>query len=97
MGHMIQLSAILIGGFFFVWEMRTKLLMLTDQHSTFANRLQKIDDEIVVITKFSIEIARQQERMLAQDQRIQEISNRLEYHCKKEGLKTSTTLARRKK
>ena len=97
MGHIIQLAAILIGGFFFIWEMRTKLLMLADQQITFSSRLEKIDNEIVVITKFSIEIARQQERMLSQDHRIQELSNRLENYCRKGELKAESVTTKRKR
>lgn len=77
-GHIIQILAILAGGFYFIWEMRTKMLLLANAGESVARRLDKVDMQLEKLAGVTIDLARQEERMTAQDLRIQELSNRLD-------------------
>ena len=77
-GTLIQVAVLIGGGLWFVWEMRTRMALLGNAQHKFIERPTRIDDQLENLAKVTIEIARQDERMNAQDARIQELSNRLD-------------------
>lgn len=78
MGNILQIVAMLLGGLYFVWVMDKRIAILNMTQATFTERLTKIDVELQQLTKITVDIARQDERMTAQDTRVQELSNRVE-------------------
>lgn len=78
MGNIIQIVVILISGLIFLYRMESRLVLLTNIQENFTQRLSKIDAELEKLASVTIQIARQDERMTAQDVRLQEFSNRLE-------------------
>ena len=78
MGNVLQIVAMMLGGLYFVWVMEKKISILAITQTALTDRLTKIDVELQQLTKITVDIARQDERMTAQDTRIQELSNRVE-------------------
>lgn len=78
MGNVLQIVAMMLGGLYFVWIMEKKISLLALTQTNLTERLSKIDVELQQLTKITVDIARQDERMTAQDTRIQELSNRVE-------------------
>lgn len=78
MGNVLQIVAMMLCGLYFVWVMEKKISLLALTQTNLAERLSKIDIELQQLTKITVDIARQDERMTAQDTRIQELSNRVE-------------------
>jgi hypothetical protein len=70
LGHIITIATVALGGLFFVWQMKGRVDLLAD-------RLERIDEHIDKLKEATLQIARQDERLLAMDRRLQELSNRL--------------------
>jgi len=70
LGNIIQIFVIVAGGIYFVWEMRTQLKLLRQSQDNIHDRLEKMDTEIENLAKVTIEMARQDERMAAMEQRV---------------------------
>ena len=78
MGNLLQIIAMLLGGLYFVWVMEKKIALLTVTQTTFAAKLTEIDTEVKNITKITVEMAIQNERLVALDKRLNELSIRIE-------------------
>lgn len=74
----LQICAIVGGFVYFSARMENKIVLLANAHQSFIQRLDKVDSKLDGLTVVTTQIARQEERMVAQDQRMQEISNRLD-------------------
>lgn len=77
-GNLLQIVAMLAGGFYFLYTMKGEMSILTVIQKQFASRLDKIDQELVLLSKVTVDLARQDERMTAQDKRLQELSIRID-------------------
>lgn len=97
MGNLLQIIAMLLGGLYFIWVMEKKISILAINHTNFSERLTKIDIELQALAKITVEIARQDERMTAQDKRLQELSVRIEDLSKLTKLLLPVGRARRSK
>lgn len=76
-GNIIQIFILIIGGFYAIWEIKTKMALIGDRYETLTNKTTKIATELEQLAKLAVEIARQDERMAAIDRRIEDILNRL--------------------
>lgn len=74
----LQIAIIILGGFYFLWKIESKLQILTVSYNTVTSRLDKVDIKLDGLTAIAIQLAKQEERMNAQDNRVQELSNRIE-------------------
>jgi hypothetical protein len=73
-----QILAILAGGVWFSARMENKIQMLTSAHVNFMNRLDKVDIKLDGFNTVMVKLATQEERMAAQDARMQELSMRID-------------------
>jgi len=78
MGTILQILTMIIGGGYFLWQMKAELAVVHSHQSAFSKALEKMDQEITILSNATVDIARQDERMNAQDSRLQELSNRLD-------------------
>ena len=78
MGNLIQIVAMLLGGLYFLYTIKQEIALLANSQRNFVERLGKIDTDLAQLANVTIEIARQGERMTAQDRRLQELSNRMD-------------------
>lgn len=76
--NILQICVIVGGGFYFLWQVKAELQVLSNSHKTFAERLDKVDVKLEGLIDTTIKIARQEERLDNQDKRIQELSDRIE-------------------
>lgn len=87
LGTLLNIAAMLAGGLYFLWEVKAKLSILTNSHQGLVERLDKVDHKLEALGQTTIIIARQEERMAAQDGRIQELSNRFNDYMNKNSIK----------
>jgi hypothetical protein len=77
-GNLLQILAMLGGGFWFLYSVKGEMSGLTIIQKQFADRLEKIDKQLEILAKTTIELAKQEVRMNNIDARQQEFSNRLD-------------------
>jgi prefoldin subunit 5 len=77
-GTIIEVIAFGGGGIWFVWTMKTAIELLTQSLKTVIGRLDKVDEEIDKLKEVVVTLAKQEERLAAQDKRAQELSIRLD-------------------
>jgi hypothetical protein len=77
LGTVIEIASIAAGGMFALSRVTTQFALLNNSHSGALKRLDVLDAKLEGLTKVTVELARQEERMNAQDGRIQELSNRV--------------------
>lgn len=81
LGHIFSTMIFLITGFYFVWGIQTKLMLLIQQtnsrHESNTKELVEIKHQLNELSKTTIELAKQEMRMNNIDQRILELSNRI--------------------
>lgn len=73
-----QILGILGGGLWAIARVEAKIGNLTISHSNFVGRLDKMDNKLDAFNNVLIQLAKQEERMTAQDLRLQELSARLD-------------------
>lgn len=73
----LQTIAIAVGGLFFLWQMKLELNLLKVNQQQVDVKLENITQKVNELGHAAIQIARQDERITAQDLRIQELSNRV--------------------
>lgn len=78
MGNVLQIVAMLLGGLYFVWIMEKKISILALTQTNFSNKLIEIETEVKNITRITVEMAIQNERLVALDKRLNELSIRIE-------------------
>jgi len=80
-GQILTLAAMLLGGFYFVWEIKGKLNLLiqetTMRHDSNVKEFTDIKTQLSELSKVAIELAKQEIRMNTIDQRMLEISTRV--------------------
>lgn len=90
-GTIMQILAMLGGGFWFLWKMDLKISLLVqrldnnirerdDQHKANLYRFTNIDEQLKELIATTVKLARAEERMDNTDNRIQELSNRIDNH-----------------
>lgn len=83
----VQLLALLGGGFYFLAKIEskidTRLIKLNTLQEGFKEELESIKIKLDALSKVTIEIARQDERMTAQDLRITQLAVRVDDHLSK--------------
>lgn len=77
-GNLLQMLVMLGAGIWFLYTVKGELSTLAQIQKQFAERLDRIDKELELLSKTTIEIAKQEVRMNNIDSRLQELSNRLE-------------------
>lgn len=82
MGNVLQIIAMLLGGLYFIWVMEKKISLLAITQTNFAGKLSEIETEVKNLTKITLEIAVQGERMNALDRRLNELSIRIDDQSK---------------
>lgn len=95
----MQIVAILGGGMFFLYRMEGKIQLVTASQSGFIARLDKVDEKLESLTGVIIQLAKQEQRMDATDNRVQELSTRIDgmTHIYELGFEGSKVIRRRKK
>jgi len=99
-GTLIQLFSILGGGAFVIMRIQTQLALLVQEkrieHTTNVSRFDTIDGrfnsldkELETLTRVVIDLAKQDERINAMEQRLQDLVNKVD--------KTKSTTIRRRK
>lgn len=88
-GHIIAIAGIslnvvtlIVGGLYALAKVDTRLQSLTSAHEGFVERLNKVDTKLEAFGSTLIQLAKQEERMNAQDTRLQELSSRIDYALK---------------
>lgn len=94
LGHVLNALMFVIGGLYFVWEVKNKLQLLiqetTMRHEANVEKFNTIELQIKELINTTVTIAKQEMRMNNLDERIQEISNRLSGHIKNGTKRRST-------
>ncbi len=79
---LIQLMVIGIGGLYFVWTMKSRLDLLIQEtgikHQANIAKFNEIDKKLTDLSTSTVELVKQQLRMDHIDERLQELSNRLQ-------------------
>lgn len=89
--QVLNILAILGSVAFFVFKIDKRLAVVDHILSTVTGRIEKIDKDLERLAHVTIEIARQDERMTAQDVRITQLSSRLDEHVVKDRLQRKRT------
>ncbi len=76
LGFGLQIFTLAVGGIFALGKIDSRLKTLTNAHEGFVSRLDKVDIKLEGFGAALIQLAKQEERMTAQDARLQELSNR---------------------
>ena len=102
MKSVIEIASFAIGGFWFISNLKYQIATVITQHKIeFENtneRFREIETQLQDLIKATVQLARQEERLNAQDQRLQELSLRIEsIREKTKGVVINTTPAKRKK
>lgn len=79
-GLLIQATAFLGGGMYFVWTMQTGLAILTSKQISIEAQLANMALTIKELSATTIEIARQDERLNNVDSRLNEQAKRIDLH-----------------
>lgn len=83
----VQLIVIALGGFYFVWTMKSRLDLLIQEtglkHNANLEKFAKIDMQLTALVSTTVELAKQELRLNHMDLRLQELSNRLNLAAKK--------------
>lgn len=66
------------GGLYALSKLDGRLQLLGSAHENFVERLNKVDIRLEAMGANMIQLVKQEERLNAQDQRLQELSNRLD-------------------
>ena len=78
MGNILQIAAMLGGGLYFLFSIKAELIKMSTIQEMFTNRLSILETDIKKLSEVTIEMARQNERMTSQDNRINTITLRLD-------------------
>lgn len=86
LGHLINAFVMIIGGFYFVWEVKSRLSLLIQEtalrHASNVEKFTSIDIQLKALVNTTVELAKQEIRMNNVDERLQELSNRISSHIK---------------
>lgn len=77
LGTVLEIIAMVGSIAYFVYSMKTELAVLANSHRLSISRLDSVDSKLEKLSTVIVDLARQEERMNAQDTRINEISNRV--------------------
>lgn len=93
LGHILSTIAFISTGYYFIWGIQTKLLLLIQQtntrHEHNTKELIDIKVELGDLSRAAIELAKQEVRMNNFDQRLLELSNRIHSHLVENNKKRS--------
>lgn len=88
LSHVITLVSMIGGGIYFVTRMEAKLGLIAENHRSFLDTIRDIKKDVESIeTKVEnhglalVKLSQQEDRLVAIDQRINELSRRLEDHA----------------
>lgn len=81
-GNLLQIIIMLGGGIYFLYSIKTEMAVMGNIQKNFSDKLTRVDLQLEELARVIIEMAKQGERMLAQDVRMQELSNRLDFYIK---------------
>lgn len=73
----LQILGILGGGVWFYAGIKQEVKSLATSSIEFAKKLEKVDQKLEGFNGVLIQLAKQEERMTSQDQRLQELSSRI--------------------
>lgn len=82
-GNILTILALAGSAAIFLYRLEGKLLILHNTQNTFTNQLDKIDKELEKLSQVTIDMARQDERISAQDMRLNMIAQRLDIYVTK--------------
>lgn len=89
LGHLINAFIVIIGGFYFIWEVKNKVSLLIQEtsmrHESNIEKFISIDVQLKALVNTTVELAKQEMRMNSIDDRILELSNRIHQHILKNG------------
>jgi hypothetical protein len=77
LGSLIQVAVILLGGWIFVWELRTKLEVFAATYAVFVKRIDAMGEDISELKKAVTSVAVQSERLNAIEHRLEEMHDQL--------------------
>lgn len=77
-GIAINAISMLGGGLYALSRLDSRLQLLGSAHEIFVERLNKVDARLEAMGENMIQLVKQEERLNAQDARLQELSNRLD-------------------
>lgn len=87
LGTIIQSVVIIIGGFYFLWNLKSELKLLIQEtnirHDNNLKEFENINKKLEGLSQATIEIARQDERMTSQDIRLNNLAVRLDEYLSK--------------
>lgn len=75
---LLQILGILGGGVWFYAGVKGEIKALSAGHLEFVKKLEKVDNKLESFNGVLIQLAKQEERMTAQDTRLQELSMRID-------------------
>ena len=82
LAKVIEIVAVVLGGFWFLANLKSQIsILVSDSHNdrkANTERFSQIETELKELVKATVQLARQEERLLAADIRMQELSNRIE-------------------
>jgi len=78
LGSILQIVAMVGGGIWFLFSIKTELIKLSVVQETFASKIVEIEVELKKLSEVTIDMARQAERMTAQDNRLNILAARVE-------------------
>ena len=82
LAKVIEIVAVVLGGFWFLANLKSQIgILVSDSHNdrkANTERFSQIENELKELVKATVQLARQEERLLAVDMRMQELSNRIE-------------------
>jgi len=84
-GNILTILALATSAFIFMYRLEGKLLLVATKQSDFNARLEKIDNELEKLTQVAIEMARQDERISAQDMRLNMMAARIDAYAHNNG------------
>lgn len=75
---LVNILSIAVGGLYALAKLDARFQVLANAHESFVDRLNKMDLRLEVLNETLVALAKQEERMNAQDRRIQELASRLD-------------------
>jgi hypothetical protein len=73
LGNLITIAGFIIGGWIFVWAMRSRLDILTIEIQVLKDNSSEQSKQLIEFAKALVNLARQEERVSALDRRVDEL------------------------
>lgn len=77
LGSVLTLAGFVLGGIAFVYAIRSDVVKIGVRESQFRERLAALESDLKKMTDLLVAIARQDERMKAQDYRLDDLGERM--------------------